>query len=164
MKLLLVTSFLLVLLAVISPPVTSSNEIQCYDCPLPKEASEKCEKKTKCSDNLLGGLLGHGSALSAALAPGTDQGFKDAVSKLESKEGPPGCLKTTIKDKVSRFCLPHVAGGKDECSTESNGMEVCVCTTELCNGSDNFNRNSGGMIIFFLVIALVANLVYSGTF
>ncbi|KAH3806454.1 hypothetical protein DPMN_134775 [Dreissena polymorpha] len=44
-----------------------------------------------------------------------------------------GCMKTNVNGVVTRVCSLIPLGNKCE---KSGGTAVCVCDSELCNGSD----------------------------
>ncbi|KAH3752885.1 hypothetical protein DPMN_187511 [Dreissena polymorpha] len=56
-------------------------------------------------------------------------------SSLESSSNCNACTKTKTNGIVARVCSPISLGG-NKCE-ESNGIEVCICESELCNGSNN---------------------------
>ncbi|KAH3802269.1 U-scoloptoxin(05)-Cw1a-like [Dreissena polymorpha] len=56
-------------------------------------------------------------------------------SSLESSSNCNACTKSKTNGIVTRACSPISLGG-NKCE-ESNGVEQCICESELCNGSNN---------------------------
>ncbi|XP_060556689.1 uncharacterized protein LOC132717272 isoform X1 [Ruditapes philippinarum] len=82
-------------------------------------------------------------------ATGCNDEFKAAgVSKITCTGS---CTKTKKDGKVTRSCLPVIK--KDECE-EKDGVSVCVCTSNLCNGASIETMSTFAVITTFACVFL----------
>ncbi|XP_060556690.1 uncharacterized protein LOC132717272 isoform X2 [Ruditapes philippinarum] len=91
----------------------------------------------------------HVSALECYNCIGCNDEFKaDNVSK-DTCTG--SCMKTKTDGNVIRNCLPSIK--KDECE-EKDGVSVCVCTSNLCNGASIETMSTFAVITTFACVFL----------